>query len=159
MNKPEFNYVTYIATTPDKLWHALTDTEFTRKYWMECTLVSDWKVGSPMRMERGGRVMNECVVLESDPPRKLSYSWHSIHDADMKKEKPSRVTFLLEPHGDLVKLSVTHENFADGSTTLPSIAFGWPMVLSSLKSILETGHPLVIDPATIAATETVHLHS
>ena len=156
MRKPEFVYVTYIATTPDKLWHALTDAEFTRKYWMECTLRSDWKVGSRMTMERGGEIKNVCEVLESDPPRKLSYNWLSIHDEDMKKEAPSRVTYTLEPHGKLVKLTVTHENFADGSKTLPSITFGWPMVLSSLKSILETGHPLPLEAPVIAATERAH---
>jgi len=156
MSKPEFVYVTYIATTPDKLWHALTDRDFIQKYWMDCILTSDWKVGSRMTMERYGELKNECVILESDPPRRMSYSWHSVFDAEMKTEKPSRVTYTLEPHGKLVKLTVTHEGFADGSKTLPSIAFGWPMVLSSLKSILETGSPLTIDPATIAATEQTH---
>lgn len=156
MSNPEFVYVTYIKTTPDKLWHALTDQDFTRKYWMECSLTSDWKVGSRMTMERGGEIKNECMILESDPPRKLSYSWQSVFDAEMKKETPSRVTYLLEPDGGVVKLTVTHEHFADGSKTLPSISFGWPMVLASLKSILETGHALSIDPATIAATETIH---
>ena len=114
MSKPEFVYTTYIKTTPDKLWHALTDREFTHRYWMNCTLTSDWKAGSRMTMERGGEVKNECVILESDPPRKLSYSWVSIFDEDMKKEKPSRVTYMIEPRGDMVKLVVTHEGFADG---------------------------------------------
>jgi uncharacterized protein YndB with AHSA1/START domain len=156
MSKPEFVYVTYIATTPDKLWRALTDAAFTRQYWMDCELISDWKVGSPMTMKRYGEVKNECVILESDPPRRMSYNWHSVFDPDMKKEKPSRVTYVLEPQGKTVKLTVTHENFADDSKTLPSISFGWPMVLSNLKSVLETGHPLPIEAPEIAATETVH---
>jgi uncharacterized protein YndB with AHSA1/START domain len=156
MSKPEFVYTTFIKTTPEKLWHALTDREFTQKYWMDCTLTSDWKVGSRMHMDRGGKVMNECVVLESDPPRRLSYSWQSVFDAGMSKENPSRVTYVLEPHGGVVKLTVTHGDFTEGSKTLPSISFGWPMVLSSLKSILETGHGLAIDRPLIAATETVH---
>ena len=147
MSKPEFVYTTYIKTTPDKLWHALTDREFTHRYWMNCTLTSDWKAGSRMTMERDGEVKNECVILESDPPRKLSYSWVSIFDEDMKKEKPSRVTYVIERRGDMVKLVVTHEGFAGGSKTLPSVAIGWPMVLSSLKSILETGQPLILDPS------------
>jgi uncharacterized protein YndB with AHSA1/START domain len=142
MSKPEFVYTTFIKTTPEKLWHALTDTEFTRSYWFGCSLSSDWKVGSRMHMDRGGKVVNECVVLESDPPRRLSYSWHSIFDEEMKKERPSRVTFVLEPNGGAVKLTVTHEDFAEGSKVLPSISGGWPLVLSSLKSILETGQPL-----------------
>ena len=73
----------------------------------------------------------------------------------MRREKPSRVTYLIEPHGDVVKLTVTHENFAEDSATLPSISFGWPMVLASLKSILETGQPLPLTPPASAATETV----
>jgi len=142
MSKPEFAYVTYIRTTPEQLWHALTDAEFTRSYWMDCTLTSDWQVGSRMTMERGGEIKNECTIVESDPPRRLAYDWVSVWDAAMRQERPSRVTYLLEPLGDLVKLTVTHENFAEGSATLPSIALGWPLVMASLKSILETGRPL-----------------
>jgi uncharacterized protein YndB with AHSA1/START domain len=117
---------------------------------MDCTLTSDWKVGSRMTMERGGELKNECVVLDSDPPRRLSYTWLSVFDAEMKKEKPSRVTFVIEPRGEVVKLTVTHEDFAADSKTLPGITTGWPMVLSSLKSILETGTPLVLDPVADA---------
>ena len=145
MSKPEFVYVTYIKTTPEKLWEALTNKEFTERYWFCCSLTSDWKVGSRMHMDKGGKVMNECIVLESDPPNKLSYSWQTVFDEDMKKEKPSRVTYEIEPAYEGVKLTVTHEGFADGSKTLPSISTGWPLVLSSLKSILETGEPLVFE--------------
>lgn len=146
MSKPEFVYVTYIRTTPDKLWHALTDKDFTQRYWMDCTLTSDWKVGSRMTMVREGEVKNDCVILEADPPRKLSYSWRSVFDEEMKREKPSKVTYLIEPRGGVVKLTVTHEDFAAGSRTLESVSSGWPMVLASLKSILETGEPMVLDP-------------
>ncbi|TKT71859.1 ATPase [Afipia massiliensis] len=147
MRKPEFVYTTYIKTTPDKLWHALTDTEFTLSYWFGCSLHSDWKVGSRVHMDLGGKVMNEGFVLESDPPRRLSYSWLSVYDTDMIKERPSRVTFVLEPSNGAVKLTVTHEDFAEGSKTLPSISEGWPIVLSSLKSILETSQPLDFEMA------------
>lgn len=156
MSKPEFVYTTYIKTTPEKLWHALTDRDFARRYWMDCTLTSDWKPGSRMTMERGGELKNTCVILESDPPKKMIFSWHSVLDPDMKKEKPSRVTYLIEQHGEIVRFTVIHEGFDAGSKTLPSVAFGWPMVLASLKSILETGEPLLLDPATIARTETIH---
>ena len=147
MSKPEFVYVTYIKTTPEKLWHALTDKAFTEKYWYCCSLTSDWKVGSRMHMDRDGEVKNECVILESDPPRRLSYSWQSVFDEEMRKEKPSRVTYVIEPSHDGVKLTVTHEGFAADSKTLPSISTGWPLVLSSLKSILETGQPLAFEHA------------
>jgi uncharacterized protein YndB with AHSA1/START domain len=150
MSKPEFVYTTFIKTTPEKLWHALTDRAFTESYWFGCSLTSDWKVGSPMQMTRDGRVMNECIILESDPPRRLSYSWLTVFDEVMKKEQPSRVTFVLEPSQGAVKLTVTHEGFAEGSATLPSISTGWPLVLSSLKSILETGEPLAFEK-TVAA--------
>ena len=150
MPKPEFVYTTYINTTPEKLWHALTDAAFTESYWFDCRLTSDWKVGSPMQMTRGGRLMNECVILESDPPRRLSYSWLTVFDEAMKQERPSQVTFVIEPSQRAVKLTVTHEGFAEGSKTLPSISEGWPLVLSSLKSMLETGQPLAFEK-TIAA--------
>ncbi len=147
MSKPEFVYVTYIKTTPEKLWHALTDKEFTEKYWFCCSLTSDWKVGSRMHMDQDGEVKNECVILEFDAPRRLSYSWQSVFDEEMRKEKPSRVTYVIEPSYDGVKLTVTHEGFAADSKTLPSISTGWPLVLSSLKSILETGKPLAFEHA------------
>ena len=110
MRKPEFVYVTLIKTTPEKLWHALTNTAFTESYWFGCSLTSDWKVGSRMHMDRAGKVVNEGFVLESDPPRRLSYSWLSVFDAEMIKERPSRVTFVLEPSDGAVKLTVTHED-------------------------------------------------
>jgi len=147
MSKPEFVYVTYIKTTPEKLWHALTDKAFTEKYWFCCSLTSDWKVGSRMHMDRGGQVMNECVILESDPPHRMSYSWQTVFDEDMKKETPSRVTYEIEPAYEGVKLTVIHEGFDADSKTLPSISTGWPLVLSSLKSILETGRPLAFEHA------------
>ncbi len=150
MRKPEFVYTTYIKTTPEKLWHALTDTKFTLSYWFGCSLHSDWKVGSPMQMHRSGKVVNECVILESDPPHRLVYSWLSVFDPEMIKEQPSRVTFTLEPDGTSVKLTVMHQGFAEDSKTLPSISGGWPLVLSSLKSILETGKPLDFEMARSA---------
>ena len=153
MARPEFAYVTYIRTTPEQLWHALTDADFTRSYWMDCVLRSDWKVGSRMTMERDGEIKNECTIVESDPPRRLAYDWHSVWDEAMRQEQPSRVTFVIESYGDVVQLTVTHERFADGSATLPSIAFGWPMVLASLKSMLETGQPLPFDLSARAAAE------
>jgi uncharacterized protein YndB with AHSA1/START domain len=150
MSKPEFVYTTFIKTTPERLWHALTDTAFTESYWFGCRLSSDWKVGSPMHMTKGGKMMNECVILESDPPRRLAYSWLTVFDEEMKREQPSRVTFTIEPSQNAVKLTVTHDGFAEGSKTLPSISNGWPLVLSSLKSILETGQPLQFEKAAAA---------
>jgi uncharacterized protein YndB with AHSA1/START domain len=163
MSKPEFVYTTYIETSVEKLWQALTDGDFTERYWFGHRVASDWKPGSSYKFTRpgtdalcvaGGRASNsiEGKVLAFDPPKRLAYSWDSC--APDRHERPSRVTFDLEPRGKIVKLTVTHDEFDDGSKTLPEISGGWPMVIASLKSLLETGHALVIDPPTAARKET-----
>ena len=157
-DKPEFVYVTYIETTPEKLWHALTDRDFSRRYWFGYGVQSSWKVGAPFELEQNGAIANSGEVLESDPPRRLAYTWATLHDAEMKKERPSRVTFEIEQLEGAVKLTVTHEDFAQGSKVLPSISGGWPMVLASLKSVLETGrtlnlHGCLHDESSVAAAE------
>ena len=142
MAKPEFIYVTYIETTPEKLWSALTDSESSKKYWFGTSLKTDWKVGSPFALEMDGRVTDTGQVLEFDPPKRLSYTFHHELNEAAKKEKASRVTFLLQPHGKLVKLTLTHEDFPPGSVVIDGISKGWPAILSSLKSLLETGSVL-----------------
>jgi uncharacterized protein YndB with AHSA1/START domain len=146
MSKPEFVYVSYIATTPEKLWHALTAPEFTTRYWFGVRLESDWKVGSRFTMVRDGAVCDAGEVLEYDPPRRLSYSFVNLSE-QFSGERPARATFVLEPFGQLVKLTLTHDGFDDGSRMLPAISRGWPAILSSLKSILETGTPLDVPSA------------
>jgi uncharacterized protein YndB with AHSA1/START domain len=150
MSKPEFVYTIFIKTTPEKLWHALTDRAFTESYWYGCSLRSDWRVGSRMEMYKGGRLVTEGEILECDPPRRMSYRWHSLFDDEIRKEAPSRVTYVLEPAHNAVKLTVTHEGFPAGSQSLPDISTGWPMVLSSLKSVIETGEPLLFETANAA---------
>lgn len=145
MSKPEFVYVTFIETTPEKLWAALTDSGMMQRYWFGYSVSSDWKVGSPIKLGKDGKVTDDGEVLICNPVRRLSYSWHAIYDPEMAKEKASRVTFDLEPKGKYVKLTVTHEDFPPASRVLPSISTGWPMVLSSLKSWLETGRPMPED--------------
>jgi len=152
MSKPEFVYTTYIETTPEKLWHALTDGDFTERYWFGHRLTSDWKVESPFRLARQGVPRVEGKVLESDPPRRLAYTWDPC-SADTKHERVSRVTLDLEPRGNVVKLTVTHDNLDEGGKTFPDISRGWPMVIASLKSILETGRPLPIDLSSHQAKE------
>jgi len=136
--KPEFVYVTYIETTPEKLWQALTSSEFSKRYWSNTELQSDFKVGSPF-----------ALVLEADPPRRLSYTFRHVLNDDMRNERPTKVVFNIEPHGKLVKLTLTHEGFAEGSTLLDGISKGWPAILSSLKSLLETGTALAIPIAAL----------
>jgi uncharacterized protein YndB with AHSA1/START domain len=144
MSRPEFVYVTYIETSAEKLWEALTSSEFSKLYWWDTSVVSDWKIGSPFALVLNGRTTDVGEVIESDRPRRLSYTFRHILSDAASKEQPTRVTFVLEPHGKLVKLTLTHQGFAEGSVILDGISKGWPAIMSSLKSMLETGTPLVI---------------
>lgn len=140
MSKPQFVYVTYINTTPEKLWNALIDGEMTRQYW-EHLNVSDWKPGSRWehrRTDAAGTVDVAGTVVESTPPRRLIITWAETASS----EKQSRVTFVITPLDGKVQLTVVHDEFEPGSKMLESISNGWPRVLSSLKSFLETGTAL-----------------
>jgi len=146
VSKLEFSYVTYIATTPEALWNALTLGELTSRYWFGRRVESHWRVGSDVRFYdmESDMPIDRGEVLVADAPRRLSYTWHVEFDAEMRRERPSRLTFDLEPLGDVVRLSVTHEDFEPGSRALAGITRGWPAILSSLKTLLETGKPLAI---------------
>lgn len=142
MSELQFVYVTYIATTPEKLWLALTDGAFTRQYWFGTEVESDWSVGSRVIFRSEGEVHDIGEVLDCVPYRRLSYSWQVEFHEVFRREKPSRVTFELEPTGGAeVKLTVTHDEFEPGSKVHAAVSNGWPMILSSLKSLLETGRP------------------
>jgi uncharacterized protein YndB with AHSA1/START domain len=149
MTKPEFVYITYIETSAEKLWHALTDGDFTERYWFGHRVSSDWEVGSPYKFAQAGVGSVEGKVLISDPHRRLAYTWDGC-SPDAKRERTSRVTFDLEPRGKVIKLTVTHDNLDEGGKTLRNISAGWPMVIASLKSLLETGHALPPDLPTNA---------
>jgi uncharacterized protein YndB with AHSA1/START domain len=149
MRKPDFVYVTYIETTPEKLWEALTSSEFSRRYWFGTELKTDWKIGSPFALVMNGTVTDTGEILAFDRPRRLSYSFRHVLDDEMAKEPPTRVVFTLEPHGRLVKLTLTHQGFAAGSRLLDGISKGWPAILASLKSLLETGTALAIPIAAL----------
>lgn len=142
MSRPDFVYLTFIETTPDKLWEALTSNEFTRQYFFNTDIVTDWKVGSKFAYVQNGKTNDEGEILECDPPKRLSYSFHSLMNETSIKETPSRVTFVLEPFGSVVKLTLTHDKFPPGSVVLEPISNGWPKILSGLKSLLETGRSL-----------------
>ncbi|MCX5661661.1 MAG: SRPBCC family protein [Planctomycetota bacterium] len=142
--KPKFVYVTYITSTPEKLWQALISPEFTTKYWSGYRWESDWKAGSDVAARRAdGKVTISGKVLVSEHPRRLSFTWNPLHEG-MPSERPSRVTYELEAVEEQVKLSVVHDDFEPGSAVFELISTGWPKVLSSLKSLLETGKPLGI---------------
>ena len=153
MSKPAFVYTTYIETSAEQLWQALTDGDFTERYWFGHRVTSDWTVGSAYRFTNEGKPMVEGKVLVSDPPRRLAYSWDTVKEG-AARERTSRVTFDLVPRGKVIKLVVTHDEIDESGTTLRDVSAGWPMVLASLKSILETGHALDIDP--LAAKELAH---
>jgi DNA-binding transcriptional ArsR family regulator/uncharacterized protein YndB with AHSA1/START domain len=156
MEKPQFVYTTYINTTPERLWQALTEPSFTRRWW-QTTFETNWNVGSPMIWDNHGIIIDdpEQIVLESDPYRRLAYTWHTFTPelnerlqfddalfAKLSREHRSRVAFDLEQVGETVKLTVVHDDFEPGSTAATMVRNGWPQILSSLKTLLETGSPL-----------------
>ena len=153
MDKPEFVYTTYIHTTPERLWQALTEPAFTERYW-GMAFETDWKTGSTMILHQQGVTVvdPDQVVLEADPYRRLSYTWHTFtpewaeacgvseeERARIAAEPRSKVTFQIEEDGDLVRLTVVHDGFEPGSRVVEMISGGWPRVLSALKTFLERG--------------------
>lgn len=143
MDRPQFVYVTYIATSPERLWNALIDAEMTTKYWQHVN-VSDWRPGSKWEHRRADKERALQLVgrvIESSPPRRLVLPWASPVD-EAGEEKHTRVTFEIEPLGSVVRLTVTHDRIEPSSEMLKGITAGWPKVLSSLKSLLEVGRPL-----------------
>ena len=140
MDKSEFVYVTYIRTTPEKLWRALIEPEFTRKFWVDTVQECDWKVGSTWKlMVPDGRVADDGQVVEIDPPRKLALTWQNHLFPEMTAEGFSRMTYELEAKGETVKLTLTHTMDMRDSKTIKAVSNGWPHLLASLKSLLETG--------------------
>ncbi len=139
----QFVYVTYIRTTPEKLWEALIKPEFTKRYWSEVWQDCAWTVGAEWKlMTPDGRVADSGEVLEFDPPKRLSVSWQNHLFPAVEAEGHSRATFELEPLGDMVKLILTHAFKTPDSELYKGVSGGWPMILASLKSMLETGESL-----------------
>ncbi len=151
MKKPSFVYVSYIATTPEKVWQAFVDTDVMRQYWIgssgDCARVnvSDWKPGSAWEHQRVDDTRTVDIVgkvIESIPPRRLVFTWARPMDA-ADDSKHSRVSIDIEPQGDgLVRLTVTHDDLERDPKMLEGISGGWPKVLSNLKTLLETGRAL-----------------
>jgi len=144
MQKPQFMYVVYISSTPENVWNALIDGEMTKQYWGHHRNASDWNEGSRWTHEDfddSSLVDIVGVVVQSDPPRRLVLTWARPVDAD-NEARHSRVTFDVEQYEDAVRLTVVHDN-ADPEM-LESVSGGWPIVLSSLKTLLETGKPMAM---------------
>ena len=143
MAESRFVYVTFIRTTPEKLWQALTDPEFTRRYWCETRQESEWKPGASWRiMAPDGRVADSGEVLEIEPHRRLVLKWRHELQAELRAEGYTRLTYELEPRGESVKLTVIHEIDRPDSKAIQAFSGGWPAILASLKSLLETGAAL-----------------
>jgi uncharacterized protein YndB with AHSA1/START domain len=143
MAESRFGYVTFIRTTPEKLWQALTEPEFTRRYFMETWQDCAWKPGSSWRlMIPDGRAIDSGQVLEIEPPRRLVLSWRHEFPPELHEEGYSRCTFDLEKQGSSVKLTIVHEIDRPDSKLIQAVSNGWPQILSSLKSLLETGESL-----------------
>lgn len=143
MSNSRFVYVTYIRTTPEKLWQALIDPQFTRKYWAETWQDCEWKPGASWKiMIPGGRVGDSGEIVEIDPPRRLVLTWRNEFMPELRAEGYSKLTYELEPQGTTVKFTLTHEMDRPDSKLIEAVSGGWPMILASLKSLLETGESI-----------------
>jgi len=143
MKKDQFVYVTYVRTTPEKLWKALTEPEFTRKFWCNTTQESEWKPGATWKiLMPDGAVADSGEVVEIDRHRRLVLKWRNEFRPELKAEGYSRLTYQLEKEGKSVKLTVIHEIGKEGSKFIEAVSTGWPHILASLKSLLETGESL-----------------
>jgi uncharacterized protein YndB with AHSA1/START domain len=147
MSTPKHVHEIYIRTTPEKLWSALTDGAFTRKYFFGTAPKSTWKPGAALTWHgEKGEPMVEGKVIEFDPPRRLAFTWSAVYSEETKADRPSRVTFTVEPKGATCKLSVLHDDFDGDTATYKSTGRGWSVVLSAMKTLLETGEPMPLPP-------------
>ena len=147
MARSTFVYVTYIRTTREKLWHALTDAEFMSQYWFGCRCDSRWTAGSPWTLfYPDGQLADSGEIVEADPPRRLVIRWQNRNKPELAAEGASLCTMELESSGAAVKLSITHSIEIEASKFIAAVSGGWPKVLSNLKSVLETGAAALQDP-------------
>ena len=143
MSDPEFVYVIYIRATPQQVWDALTDGESTKAFWFGGWFDTDWRVGSPLACRRNGKVDFTGEVLESDPPKRLVFTF--VDAGDLKGEGVTRVTYEIEAVEHATRLRMIHDQFPADSRLRRGVAQGWPVILSGLKSLLETGRVFETD--------------
>lgn len=147
MARSTFHYVTYIRTTPEKLWSALTDdVEFMKQYWFGVRCESEWRPGSSWRMVHSdGSVSDAGEIVEADRPRRLVIRWRHQRNLELAAEGESLCTIELEPNGLAVRLSITHTIEREPSKLIGAVSGGWPKIISNLKSLLETGSVVLND--------------
>jgi uncharacterized protein YndB with AHSA1/START domain len=148
MARSNFVYVTYIRTTPEKLWSVLTeDAEFMKQYWFGNHCESEWTAGSSWKLVSGdGQLLDAGEIVEAVPLRRLVIRWQHQYKPELKAEGDSCCTMELEPSGEAVKLSITHTIERDPSKLIAAVSGGWPKVISNLKSLLETGAVVMQEP-------------
>jgi len=135
-----FVYVTYIRTTPERLWSALTSADFMKEYWFGMHIKTEWKVGAPWQMLfADGRIADTGEIVELEPPKRLVLKWRNEFRPELKAEGYARCVIELEPVSDAVKLTITHTMDRADSKFIEAVSGGWPRLLSNLKSLLETG--------------------
>jgi len=150
MARSTFVYVTYIRTTPEKLWSALTDAEFMREYWFGNHSHSQWTAGSSWKnVSAAGQVLDAGEIVEAEPARRLVIRWRNQFKPELEAEGDSLCTMELEPNGTAVKLSITHSIEREQSKLIDAVSRGWPKVVSNLKSLLETGSIVLDEPYPI----------
>ncbi len=140
MARSTFVYVTYIRTTREKLWSALTDEEFMKQYWFGMHCESRWTAGSSWKMVAGdGRIFDAGEIVEADPPKRLVIRWRHEITPELKAEGDSLCTMELESGGGAVRLSITHSIEREPSKLISAVSGGWPKIICNLKSLLESG--------------------
>jgi uncharacterized protein YndB with AHSA1/START domain len=141
--KSSFVYVTYMRTTPEKLWAALTTPEFMKKYWFGMNIETDWRTGSPWKLVfPDGRVADTGEIVEIEKPNRLVLRWRNEFRRELYEEGFARCVIEIEPAGEVVRLTITHEIDKPDSKLIGAVGVGWPKILSSLKTLLETGTAL-----------------
>jgi len=146
MAKSTFVYVTYIRSTPEKLWNALTTSGFLNRCWMGASIKSDWKVGSPWTAtSQDGSLFDSGEILESVSEKRLVFKWRNEWKPEFKAEGYSHCVYEIEPMGMSVRFTMTHSIERSDSKFLESVSGAWPMVMSNLKSLLETGEVALVD--------------
>ena len=141
-----FSYVTFIRTTPERLWSAVTTPDFMKQYWFGSYIETDWMPGSSWKLLfPDGRLADGGEIVEIDPPKRLVLKWRNEWKPELKAEGDSQLTMTLEPVDDAVKLTITHEMARAESKLIQAVSGGWPRILSNLKSLIETGEPVFKD--------------